>query len=210
MKRPISKLINSIHIPGIIPIAGIPLDFEFPWHDSMQPIAQDFLAVERAVLECATAGCKTIWIICPANIQPLLKHRIGEYVLDPYFYGRSLRIKKYKVEGRKYVPIYYVPAHPKDKDKRDSLVWSILYGAKIARNISVRLSKWMVPAKYYIAFPYGVFPSQYLVKYRHKVMEKQFATENFFPALLEKKILKFLEKNSDSKQQEFERHLKTV
>lgn len=166
MKREIkNSRPSTVHMAGIIPVHGQSLEFNFPWHDCMIPIAPNFLAIERAVLECATAGCKTIWIICPNPMQPLLKARLGDYVHDPYFLKTSIYRKMPSIH-RKLVPIYYIPAHPKDKNKRDSLVWSILYGVKVVRKLSLGFSKWLVPLKYYITFPYGVFPSQYLIKNR--------------------------------------------
>jgi len=155
---------HSIHIAGIVPVAGQKLDYDFPWHDCLQPISSNFLAVERAVLECATAGCKTIWIICPSGIQPLIKHRLGEQIEDPAWLGR--KYDGFPSESKKLIPIYYVESHPKDQGRRDSLVWSILYGAKIAKNVSISMSKWIKPDKFYVAFPYGVYPSQHVRKFR--------------------------------------------
>ena len=62
----------SFHLAGIIPIAGQDLDFNMPWHDCLMPIAQNYLAVERAVVECAYAGCETIWVVCHDDMQPLI------------------------------------------------------------------------------------------------------------------------------------------
>ena len=59
-----TKNMSSFHLAGIVPIAGQKLDFDFPWHDCLQPINKNYLAAERAVLECAYAGCETIWMIC--------------------------------------------------------------------------------------------------------------------------------------------------
>ena len=36
---------NAFHLAGIVPVAGQPMDFNFPWHDSCMPIAPDYLAV---------------------------------------------------------------------------------------------------------------------------------------------------------------------
>jgi len=159
--------INSFHLAGIVPLAGEDLDFQFPWHDCMIPIAPNFLAIERAILECATAGCETIWIVCPSDIQPLLKHRLGEMVQDPIWISR--KFDAFPSQNRKEIPIYYVEIHPRDQDKRDSLPWSILYGAKVANKVCSGLSQWLVPNKYYVAFPYAVYPSQYLRKYRKDI-----------------------------------------
>ena len=159
--------IKSYHLAGIVPVAGQPLDYNFPWHDCMQPIAQNFLAVERAVLECATAGCETIWIVCPPKMQPLIKYRLGEMVEDPVWVGR--KFDHFPSESRKAIPIYYVETHPKDQGKKDSLVWSIIYGAKVATKVCGQLTKWLEPDKFYVAFPYGVFPSQHVRRYREEI-----------------------------------------
>jgi len=96
-------------------------------------------------------------------MQPLIKHRLGEYVLDPV----SLRRKnRFPSESRKQIPLYYVPTHPKDMGKRDSLSWSVLYGALTAYHISNRISKWVVPSRYYAAFPYGVYDPSILRPHR--------------------------------------------
>ena len=129
----------------------------------MQPIAQDYLAVERAVLECAWAGCETIWIVCNDDMQPLIRHRMGEYILDPVSIGR---MNKFPSESRRRVPIYYVPTHPKDLRKRDSLSWSVLYGALTAYHVSKKISKWVIPARYYVAFPYGLYEPEILREHR--------------------------------------------
>jgi hypothetical protein len=146
----------SFHLAGIIPVAGSKLDFNFPWHDCMMPIARDYLAIERAVLECAYAGCETIWIVCNDDMQPLIRYRLGDYVNDPVWVYRHYEYDK--SEKKKLIPIQYVPVHPRDRNKRDCYGWSILYGAKIADKISKGLSTWIRPDRFYVAFPYGVYP----------------------------------------------------
>jgi hypothetical protein len=153
---------KSFHLAGIIPIAGQPLDFNFPWHDSLMPIGKEYLALERAVAECAMAGCETIWIVCHKETQPLVRERIGEWVYDPV----SLKRGPYSSEEEKQIPIFYVPIHPKDRDRRDCLGWSALYGALSAYHISRQLSKWVIPDRYYVAFPYGVYPVEVLREHR--------------------------------------------
>jgi len=166
--------LNSFHLAGIIPVAGQPLEFNFPWHDSLMPIAPNYLAIERAVLECASAGCETIWIVCPSEMQPLIKHRAGEAVQDPVWISRKKDV--YPSTSRKEIPIYYVEVHPKDQKKRDSLAWSILYGSRVAKRVSSGLSQWVEPNKFYVSFPYGIYPSQHLRKYRHEISSRG----NFF------------------------------
>ena len=163
--------INSFHLAGIIPVAGQKLDFNFPWHDCLQPIGPDYLAIERAVWECACAGSETIWIVCHNDMQPLIRYRLGDYVQDPLLVNKvRLRIP----EGvEKQIPIYYVPIHPKDRDKRDCLSWSVLYGALTAYWLSKTISQWVIPDKYYVAFPYGIYEPELLKPLRKQISNKK-------------------------------------
>jgi len=143
----------SFHLAGIVPVAGQPLDYNLPWHDSLMPVGYNYLAVEHAIQECAMAGCETIWIVCHNDMQPLIRHRIGEWIFDPAQPTTGIFANTYE----RRIPVFYVPIHPKDRYKRDCLGWSVLYGALTAYSISKRLSKWVIPDKYYAAFPYGIY-----------------------------------------------------
>ena len=91
-------------------------------------------------------------------MQPLLRYRLGEYANDitNSFMGQP-------------VPIYYVPIHPKDRYKRDCLGWSILYGASTAYWLSKSLSQWVVPDKYYVSFPHGIYDLEPIKKIRKDI-----------------------------------------
>ena len=160
---------GSFHLAGIVPVAGQRLDFEFPWHDCLQPIGQGYLAVERAVIECAYAGCETIWIVCHNEMQPLIKHRLGDFILDPCL--SSANGPKFDLQNRD-IPIFYVPIHPKDRDKRDCLGWSAIYGAWVSYWNSRLISKWVIPDRFYAAFPYGVYEPNLVRPYRRKISSK--------------------------------------
>tara|TARA_R110000851_G_scaffold324577_1_gene491979 strand:- start:185 stop:1069 length:885 start_codon:yes stop_codon:yes gene_type:complete len=160
------------HLAGIIPIAGQPLDFNFPWSDCLQPIGPDYLAVERAVLECAWAGCETIWIVCHDNAQPLIRARLGEYVQDPVYINRVYDSGPLS-DNQKQIPIHYVPVHPKDRDRRDCLGWSVLYGANTAHFVCKKISKWVLPDKFYTAFPYGLYDFKFLREHRKDISSEQ-------------------------------------
>tara|TARA_Y100001963_G_scaffold142953_1_gene213160 strand:+ start:1323 stop:2189 length:867 start_codon:yes stop_codon:yes gene_type:complete len=164
-----------VHLAGVVPVSGIQFDFGFEWHDSLMPIDRNYTAIERAVYECAMAGCHTIWIVANDDMQPLIKNRIGEWIQDPVWYGRTH--DRYPSESRRDIPIYYVPIHPKDRDRRDSLGWSVLYGAYVSYMTSHTLSSWLVPHKYYCAFPYGVYDPSEIRNYRKEI---QHSTENIF------------------------------
>ena len=164
--KPTVKL-TSFHLAGIIPVAGHKHDFGFQWDNVMMPIAENYTALERSVMECAYAGCETIWIVCNEDVQPLIRHRLGEMVQDPVWYGRTLSLNP--KEQRKPIPIYYVPVHPKDRDRIDCYAWSILHGANTAYWISRQMSVWVTPDKYYVSFPYGVFPVEEIREHRTKI-----------------------------------------
>ncbi len=165
---------QSFHMAGILSLLGYDSGFNLPWHAALMPIADNFLAIERSILECATVGCETIWVICTPQMQPLIKARIGEAVQDPVWFSR--KHDTFPSQSRKQVPIYYVECSPKDEGKRDSEVWGILYGAKIAKKISSSLSFWIKPDKYYVSFPLSIYPSQYLREYRSLLTQEG----NFF------------------------------
>jgi len=158
------------HLVGVIPVAGFEGDFGFPWHDCLQPIAQNYLAIERSVVECAYAGADTIWIVCNDDMQPLIRHRIGEYVQDPVWLYRPFDRNEF--ENQKPIPIFYVPIHPKYRDKIDCYGWSVMQGALMAWWVAHRISKWAVPKKYYVSYPYGVYDPKLLRPHRRDISGK--------------------------------------
>jgi len=160
---------QHVHMAGIISLSGEPLDFGFEWPDSMMPIGKDYTAVERAIAECAYAGCETIWVVCNRDIQPLIKHRLGDYVEDPAYVSRKFTIapKEHQIE----IPIFYVPVHPKDRFRRDCVAWGVLYGALAAYHTTKQISKWTMPDKYYAAFAHGVYEPSVLRDYKAEITE---------------------------------------
>ncbi len=144
------------------------------WHDCLMPIAPDYTMIEHAVLECAWAGCETIWLACHADMEPLVRHRLGDYIQDPVWVNRTQ--EQYPSEHQRRIPIFYVPIHPKDRDRRDCLSWSVIYGALVALKVSTKISRWVIPDKYYVSFPYGIFDPQELRGLRRKIS----TSKNFF------------------------------
>ena len=158
---------NYFHLAGIVPVAGQSLDFEQLWPDCMMPIAPNYTLIEAAVAECAWAGCDTIWVVCNDDVAPILKKKIGDFVGDPVWAFR--KFDKFPDESKRQIPVYYVPVHPKDRDKRDCLAWSVLHGSLTAFKISDELSRWLMPNKYYVSFPYGYFPAWQLREHRKTI-----------------------------------------
>ena len=62
---------NAFHLAGVIPVSVEQSDFGMEWSDCLTPIAPNYTAIERAVTECAWAGCETIWIVCNDDVSPL-------------------------------------------------------------------------------------------------------------------------------------------
>ncbi len=124
-----------------------------PWHESLMPLAPGYLAVERAVLECAYAGCETIWIVCADDVTPLLRYHIGEIIQDPVYTYRHFELNK--AEVKRPIRIYYVPINIRDINKRDNLGWSAIYGAYSSNKIISKISKHLAPERFWIAWPYG-------------------------------------------------------
>ena len=157
---------------GVIPVSGLETDFNFPWHPSLQPLDNDYLAIERAVYECAMAGCETIWVVCSDDVVALIKDRVGDYVESPYSLEKA-RFTKFPSDHRESVPIFYTPVHPKDRDRRDSYIWGAFHGALTSFVVSSRISSWLMPNKYYVAFPYGVYDPQEVKKYRKVISSER-------------------------------------
>lgn len=165
---------KNFHLAGIVPVATAPLDFNMPWHESLMPIGQDYLAVERSIYECAMAGCETIWVVCHKETTPLIRYRLGDFILDPTINFSTLRKFYERAEQHlKRVPIYYLPIHPKDRGLRDGLTWSVIYGFKKAFHISRMFSRWATPSKYYVSFPYSVFSPSFVKELRPIISSKK-------------------------------------
>ncbi len=149
---------NTKNIAGIVSTIGPSLDFKLEWPEYMMPVTRGMLAVERSVLECAYAGCSSIWIVCNQDTAPLLRHRMRDFIDDPCFNNFKFK-NKYGayVKQKRNVPIFYVPMHAKYRDRVDSLGFSILHGAKYAQSVGRRLSKFVEPVMFYTSFPYGTY-----------------------------------------------------
>jgi len=127
--------------------------------------------IEAAVVEAAFAGCDTIWIVCNDDIAPMVRYRVGDFIQDPlYFYNNYGAIPSDK---RRRISIFWVPVHAKDRFKRDCLSWSVIHGALACLKVSSKLSKWMIPDKYYVSFPYGIMDPRSLRKHRKKIRSKK-------------------------------------
>jgi hypothetical protein len=156
-----AKLVD--HLAGIVPLAYQPMEFNFPWHDYMLPLANGYTVAERAVYEAATAGCDTIWVVAYKTLSPYIRKQIGNECVDPItvsrvFYSLDEEIRE--------IPVYYVAVHTNDLGLRDSMAWSAVYGCLIANQSTSKLSEWVSPENFYISMPHGVTSLRSIKKHR--------------------------------------------
>lgn len=167
--------IDRKNLVGIIPVAGHDrYDFNQPWPDCMMPIASGYSLIESSVVECAWAGCKSIWIVANDNLSPIIRKKIGDWAYDPVWNDRNLEPNA--IEARRRVPIFYVPVPLKHRDKIDCLSWSVIHGALTAFKLTSNLSRWTTPSKYYVSFPQSYFDPKQLREHRKKIV----GPNNFF------------------------------
>jgi len=159
-------MLKAFHLAGIIPIAKNPYDYGFIFDDCLIPIEKNYTAIERSIAECLWAGCETIWIVAHRDMQPIIKHCVGESMVDPLSIRPRVVLSQTVLRD---IQIYYVPIHPKDRRKRDCLAYSVLYGALSAFMIATRSSRWILPDKYYVSFPWGVFDPEVVRPFRPKI-----------------------------------------
>ena len=144
------------NLVGIVPVAGREDKLNLPWSDCLQPLTDGLLAIERAVYECAYVGCKSIWVICNDDTSPLIKKRMGDYIVDPIIYD-SWKFKAIPDLSKECISIFYTPVLQKHRNRVDTVGWSILHGALTSFIVSKKISKWVVPSSYYVAFPQGIY-----------------------------------------------------
>jgi hypothetical protein len=166
---------NRVHLAGIIPLAGLETDYGIGVPDVMTLVEAGFTAIQKSIHECALAGCSTIWIVANQDLAPIVRKIVGEWTYDPVYYGRA----KFGQgsEHRREIPIYYAPIHLKDVGRRDSYGWSILNGIYTAWRTANHISKWIVPNKYFVSFPMGVYDIYQIRECRSMISDR---SNNFF------------------------------
>ena len=155
---------TNFHLAGIIPVSSIELNYNLPYHPCLLPIEEDFLLIHRSIMECAWAGCETIWIVMDPDITPIFRKVIGDYVYDPVNYYRPMDVDR--LAKRTMIPIYFTTVDIRNRDKRDSYGWSIIEGAYMSYRVSKQLSKWIIPDRYYVSFPWAVYPPEIVREHR--------------------------------------------
>ena len=156
---------SKLNMPAIIPVAGMTAEFGMEWDASLMPVGPNYSALEASVYECLHAGCTSIWIVANDDVAPLLRHRLGEYATDIDSINRGT-FATYGSGKHLEVPIYYVPIHPKHRDKVDNYGWSILWGCNVAYWVQTMFSRWTQPNQYYVSFPLGLLDPKEVFEHR--------------------------------------------
>jgi len=158
-------------MPAIIPVAGMMSEFGMEWDASLVPVGPNYTAIEAAVYECLHAGCSSIWIVANDDIAPLIRYRLGEWATDIDSIIRGTFVR-FGAKKHQEVPIYYVPIHPRHRDKVDCYAWSIIYGINVAYWVMLRLGRWSTPDQYYVSFPLGMLDPKEVLTHRSRVRKK--------------------------------------
>jgi hypothetical protein len=159
---------------GIVPIQNGPENDGFPWPKCLTPLYNNYTALHRSVLECAMAGCSSIWVITEKRYIPLMKTVVGSYVQDPILAQLPV---EYKENFSMRVPIWYISIPVKDLGRRECYGRTILAGAEYATLVAKRLSEKLAPEKFYVSFPQAVYSPWSLQNYRKKIKSTD---KNFF------------------------------
>jgi hypothetical protein len=155
-------------MPAIIPVSGMTTEFGMEWDSSLIPVAPNYTALEACVYECLHAGSTSIWIVANDDVAPLLRYRLGEVATDIDSIQRGT-FAKFGQTKHIEVPIYYVPIHPKHRDKVDNYAWSVIYGANVAYWIHTKFSRWAQPSQYYVSFPLGIMDPKEVLEHRSRL-----------------------------------------
>jgi len=141
------------------------------------PIGEGYTLLERAVYECAMAGCHTIWITVNDDWQKLIKKRIGDYVEDPLYLNRVM--DRWPSESKRRIYIYYVPELARYRTARYGDAWGIINSAIYATRVAFGVGSYTVPSSYYAAFPMGLYEPELVRQHRQDIKnENKFYIEH--------------------------------
>lgn len=137
-----------------------------PWPDALQTIAPRFTMMQRAIYECACAGCKSIWVAVEPEYFDLYKYFVKDSLEDPY----NLLINKFQYgiiqKAKVEIPIYFTPTMPKDLKAKKSEAWSIITAARSANKIFATIAELSKPLRFYVAFPSGIYKEDVMLNDR--------------------------------------------
>ena len=151
MESPINKSSSAaFNLVGCISLHRMLNNFGMPWKDYLIPVGDKINALQRAVLECAAAGCTSIWISCDFDQAPYARQCVGDFIVDPQIMYN--KYEKYKYVKKEYIPIYFVPMYVADLNIRDSMSWGIVNSAFQATSYYKSVSRYLQPDRFYVSF----------------------------------------------------------
>ena len=116
------------------------------------------------------AGCKSIWIVCNDDIQPIIKSVVGAQSQDPVYKHRSFA--KFAKDHQRSIPIFYVPMPLRDLHRRNNYAFSAVHGCLTANKIFGQISTYLAPEQFFISWPYAIVNSQSFRDYRQDIQKK--------------------------------------
>ena len=96
-------------------------------------------------------GASPYGLFASPNSNPLIRYRLGDRLKDPNSFN------SFGPDKELDVCIYYVPVRATDHRMRNSIIWSLIYGVLNAKKITGRVSPYIVPEKFFVSFPFGVY-----------------------------------------------------
>lgn len=172
--KPASDWDESCHLAGIIPLCGQQYrKRKLPWHPALLPVAEACMLIDMACMQCAYAGCETIWIVADDYLEPYLKKHIGEWIHDPIYYGVNPFHTRDFGERSRRIPIFIVPEDGADRNKRDSISFQAIRGMEMARKITGQITTYIIPDKYFVTWPYSLFNYKFTREHRVVLSSEQ-------------------------------------
>ena len=90
--------------------------------------------------------------MCEERSVRMLRKHLGEWVEDPaWWYRNTPTPDAYRLQ----IPIFYIRMTEKDRRQRGSAAWGIIHGARVANKMARNVSKWTVPARFFVSFPWS-------------------------------------------------------
>ena len=136
-------------------------------------------------------------------MQPVIRQRIGDFVLDPIYIWNAFVPEKHKLSKRVYIPIYYLSLNYEDHDVHDGILYSYLHTARKIIKASANISVYMKPYFFFGVSPFGVMNPEFMRARRTSFASveknilfehggKTFLQDEFMPFMFDRRSLKHM------------------
>ena len=154
------------HSAAIIPIFARTNYQNYQYPECMFLVKQRTTALEKALVQATRMGVDSIWLVCPPKMLRILRRKIPDFVIDDVATEASL------LQTIRRVPIMLVPMQDRYAGIYDSVAWSTIYGATIARKSTQMLSSFLVPHNYLFMSPFCILSDEEIEKFRRLIKRK--------------------------------------